>query len=417
MIEISKLSNGMHVITDTVKEVETVSIGVWCKVGARYEPLKITGISHLLEHMSFKGTTSRSARQMAEEIENVGGYMNAYTGLEATAYYFRLLKEDAKLGIDILADILQNSIMDEKELEREKQVVLQEIGRTYDSPDDIIFDYFGSIAYQDQPFGRPVLGTKESVLSITSQNLKDYIYNEYTAGRLVLSVSGNIEHEKVMSFAENAFSKLKVEEKTLPQKAAYSGGVFVDKRAIEQENLLIGFEGVSNQDERAMTQKVLSLILGGGMSSRLFYEIREKRGLVYSIFSFAATYLDTGYLGIYAGTGKEQTKELLSVLKDEIVKFPSTITEEEILRAKNQLKAQFLMKLEKTFSRCERNAKSFLNYGKIQTNEEVLKEIEAVSLADLQNLSYTLFSSKPTLVGVGPNETLPNLEEIAPAFK
>ncbi len=412
MIQISRLSNGLRVVTDTMKEVETVSLGVWCGVGSRFETPEISGISHLLEHMAFKGTTRRTPLQIAEEVENVGGYMNAYTSEEKTAYYVKMLKQDALLGMDIVADILQNSTMNAQELEKEKAVVLQEIGRAYDSPDDIIFDYFGTVAYPEQAVGRPVLGSKETVSAISSEQLKNYMHQEYTAPRLVLSAAGNISHEFVVDMAEKLFANLRTDGGHDAQKAEYVGGEFFQARPIEQVNLLFGLNGVGIHHPLHMSQKILATILGGGMSSRLFQEIREKRGMVYSIFAYARAFQDTGDFMIYAGTGKNEAHDLLSVLSDEMIKAQKGFDKEEIERAKNQLKAQLLMKLESTSARCERNAKQVLDKNKVSSVEESVAQINAVSNESLQEILALLFRSKPTLIGVGPVEKMSGTKQI-----
>ena len=412
MIQVSRLPNGLRVVTDTMKEVETVSLGVWCGVGSRLETPDISGISHLLEHMAFKGTTRRTPLQIAEEVENVGGYMNAYTSEEKTAYYVKMLKQDALLGLDIVADILQNSTMDAQELAKEKSVVLQEIGRAYDSPDDIIFDYFGTVAYPDQAVGRPVLGSKETVSAISSEQLREYMHREYTADRLVLSAAGNVSHEFMVEKAEKMFSKLRTEGGDNIQKAIYHGGEFMEVRPIEQVNLLLGMDGVSLHHPLYMSQKILATILGGGMSSRLFQEIREKRGMVYSIFAYARAFQDAGNFMVYAGTGEEEAHELLYVLADELVKAQDGFSKEEIERAQNQLKAQLLMKLESTSARCERNAKQVLDKNKVSSVEESVAEINAVTNDSLQEVLGILLKSEPTLIGVGPVEKMPHVEQI-----
>lgn len=412
MIQVSRLPNGLRVVTDTMKEVETVSLGVWCGVGSRLETPDISGISHLLEHMAFKGTTRRTPLQIAEEVENVGGYMNAYTSEEKTAYYVKMLKQDVLLGLDIVADILQNSTMDAQELAKEKSVVLQEIGRAYDSPDDIIFDYFGTVAYPDQAVGRPVLGSKETVSAISSEQLREYMHREYTADRLVLSAAGNVSHEFMVEKAEKMFSKLRTEGGDNIQKAIYHGGEFMEVRSIEQVNLLLGMDGVSLHHPLYMSQKILATILGGGMSSRLFQEIREKRGMVYSIFAYARAFQDAGNFMVYAGTGEEEAHELLYVLADELVKAQDGFSKEEIERAQNQLKAQLLMKLESTSARCERNAKQVLDKNKVSSVEESVAEINAVTNDSLQEVLGILLKSEPTLIGVGPVEKMPHVEQI-----
>ena len=402
MLNITKLPSGMTVITDKMEDVDTVSLGFWVSVGSRFEEENINGISHLLEHMAFKGTTSRSAFQIAEAIENVGGIINAYTSHEVTAYYVKVLKQDIGLGLSILTDILQNSTMVDEELTREKEVVIQEIGQTYDTPDDAVFEYYQSVAYPDQPFGRSILGTAEKVRSISRDTLLSYMHDEYTAPRLVVSAAGNIEHDYLVQEIEKLFTSVHLDGGRKMQPAKYVGGDFRQEKAIEQVNLLLGFEGVSYLHQNHIAQNVLATILGGGMSSRLFQEIREKRGLVYSIYSFASSSLDDGAFTIYAGTGETQVAELLPVVCDELLKSTHTLTEDEIERAKAQLRAGLLMKRESTSSRAESNARDMAIYGRVIEKDEVLRDIDAVNKTQLEDLARALFTSTPTLACLGP---------------
>ncbi len=404
MVKEQILSNGIRVVTDEMKDVETVSIGIWVSVGSRFEEPEISGISHLLEHMAFKGTTTRTALQIAQEVENVGGIINAYTSKDVTAYYVKVLKEDASMALSILADIFQNSTMNQDELSREKGVVLQEISQTLDAPDDIIFDYFQETAFPNQPLGRPILGSAQIVQSITSETLLSYMHDEYVAPRTIVSAAGNISHDFLVQQVEKLFSNLSKEGKRVMASAHYEGGEFRQKKDIEQVNVLLGFPGVSYHDKLFYAQTILSTILGGGMSSRLFQEVREKRGLVYSIYSFASSYIDSGLFGIYAGTGEKEVKDLLPVVCDELLKVSSTLTDEEIERAKSQLKAMILMKRESTSARCEGNARNIAIFGRVIPKEETIARIEEVDASLLQKTAHFIFSKKPTLASLGPIE-------------
>lgn len=402
MVDVTKLPSGIAVITDTMKDVDTVSLGFWVSVGSRFEEDNINGISHLLEHMAFKGTTSRSAFQIAEAVENVGGIINAYTSHEVTAYYVKVLKQDVPLGLSILTDILQNSTMVDEELTREKEVVIQEIGQTYDAPDDAVFEYYQSTAYPNQPFGRSILGTAEKVRAVSRDTLLSYMHDEYTASRVVVSAAGNIEHSYLTEQIEKLLTSLHTTGGRVMQPSKYVGGEYRQEKQIEQVNLLLGFEGVSYNHPEHIAQTVLATVLGGGMSSRLFQEIREKRGLVYSIYSFASSCLDSGSFTIFAGTGEKQVAELLPVVCDELLKATHTLTQDEIERAKTQLKAGVLMKRESTSARAEGNARDMAIYGRIIDKDETLAKVDAVSKEQLEKLALSIFTSKPTLASLGP---------------
>lgn len=402
MQNVSTLPNGLRVVTDVMPELETVALGVWVGVGAMYEPAELNGISHLLEHMAFKGTTTRSARKIAEEIEDVGGYINACTSRETTSFYIKVLKEDMPLAVDILADILQNSIFDPEEFAREKTVVLQEISQSTDTPDDIVFDYFQGCAYPDQAAGRPILGTAETVGAVTRETLDAFMKNNYTPSRMVLSASGNIDHDTFARLAEKAFGKLKPAQGRAAEDFVYRGGEFRMEKPIEQVNLVLGFPGVSFYDREYYTAHLLSTLFGGGMSSRLFQEIREKRGLVYSIYSFSSSYTKGGTFGIYAGTGEEEAEELLPAVCDEIRRMRESVLPEELARAKAQLKASVLMTLEHPSARAEQNAGHLLTFGRLLEKEEILGRIADVTVRDLLDLAGRLFSGVPTLTSLGP---------------
>ncbi len=415
--QLSTLKNGLRIVTEKMPELDTVSLGVWVGVGAMFEPKEINGISHLLEHMAFKGTKTRTAKQIAEEIENVGGYINACTSRETTSYYIKVLKEDCVLALDILSDILQNSTFDEEEFAREKTVVLQEISQSIDTPDDIIFDYFQDKAFPNQPMGRPILGTIETVTSITRQTLNDYMKQNYTPKRMVLAASGNLEHEVFVDLAEKYFSSLQENKGLEAQKAVYQGGEYREKKDIEQVNIVLGFEGVSIFDKDYYTAHILSTVFGGGMSSRLFQEIREKRGLVYSIYSFNAASSNGGIFGIYAGTGEKEAKELLSVVCDEILKIKDKgISQEELHRAKAQIKAGVLMALENPTARSEQNAGHLLSFNRLLDKEEILEKIAQVSQDGVQALAKKIFSTKPTLATLGPVDYVLSYDEIKKAL-
>jgi predicted Zn-dependent peptidase len=338
-VRLSQLSNGLRVLTDSMDTVETVSIGIWVDVGTRHEPASVNGVAHLLEHMAFKGTERRSALAIASEIEAVGGHLNAYTSREHTAYYAKVLKQDTGLAVDILADILQHSVFDAAELERERAVILQEIGQAQDTPDDIIFDFFQEKAYPDQPMGRPVLGRAEIVRAIQRDTVARYLKDNYAAPGMLLVAAGNCDHGDLAALAEKQFAGLPRQSQAASDPARYEGGDHRETRDLEQAHIVLGFPGFASSDPDYPAVSVVSAALGGGMSSRLFQEIREKRGLVYSIYSFVQGYSDGGMFGVYAGTGEKEAAELLPVLCEEIAKLKHGFGPEELARARAQLKS------------------------------------------------------------------------------
>ena len=401
-VRVTTLANGFRVATDRMDSVETTSLGVWAGVGTRNEPAEHNGVAHLLEHMAFKGTRRRSARDIVVEIEDVGGFLNAYTGREQTAYFAKVLADDTPLVVDILADILQNSIFDAEELTRERAVVLQEIGQAEDTPDDIIFDHFQEIAFPDQAMGRPVLGRAEIVRDLPRDIVAGYMASRYRAGQMVLAASGQIEHDALVAMAEKLFAGLPGGAVPPSEGARYAGGDGRFARELEQVHLALGFHGVTYTDPDYYVAAVLSQLLGGGMSSRLFQEIREKRGLVYSIHSFTSSYADGGIFGIYAGTGEKEVAELLPVVCDELAKLPDDMTEPEVKRAAAQLRAATLMSREKPSARCEQLASQLLIYGRPITPAEAVARIDAVTIDDLVRLARRLMQSAPTLTTLGP---------------
>ena len=412
-VHVSRLKNGLTVATDAMAGVESATVGVWVAAGARHEPAEVNGIAHLLEHMAFKGTERRSALAIAEEIEAVGGYVNAYTTREHTAYYARVLAGDVPIAVDILADILQHSAFDPAELERERAVILQEIGQAEDTPDDIIFDHFQEIAFPDQAMGRPVLGRAEIVRELPRETVAGYMASRYRAGQMVLAASGQIDHDALVAMAEKLFSGLPGGAVPPSEGARYAGGDGRFARELEQVHLALGFHGVTYSDPDYYAAAVLSQLLGGGMSSRLFQEIREKRGLVYSIHSFTSSYADGGIFGIYAGTGEKEVAELMPVVCDELAKLPGDMSAQEVKRAAAQLRAATLMSREKPSARCEQLASQLLIYGRPIPPAEAVARIDAVTIDDLARLARRLTQSAPTLTALGPIGQVMEYEALA----
>ncbi|PPR19073.1 MAG: putative zinc protease [Alphaproteobacteria bacterium MarineAlpha9_Bin7] len=411
--KVTTLDNGLRVISEEIPYLETASVGVWVDAGARCEQPETNGISHLLEHMAFKGTQIRSARDIAEEIEAVGGHLNAYTSREQTAYFAKVLKEDTPLALDILADILQNPAFDKDELEREQTVVVQEIGQAHDTPDDIIFDYFQDIAFPDQPLGRPVLGTSENVQSFTRDNLSAYMDQHYTPGRMVVSAAGNVDHDQLVELTNKTFLRSTSTVDNSNEEANYVGGHFYQSRDLEQVHLLIGFNGLAYKDQDYYALQVFSTLLGGGMSSRLFQKVREERGLAYSIYSFSTSYVDSGLFGIYAGTSAESTCELIETVCNELLDVVENIGATETARARAQLKSGLLMSLESTSARSEQLARQLLLFGRPISNAEVIEKIESADPPKLSAVAERIFKNgAPTIAALGPTSNMPDYKAV-----
>ncbi len=412
-VRITTLPNGLRVATDTMPGLESATVGIWTSCGARNETEAENGVAHLLEHMLFKGTKRRTAQAIAEEIEAVGGQINAYTARENTAYYARVLKEDVALAVDIVADLLQHSLFDDTELARERSVVLQEIGQANDTPDDIIFDHFQSAAFPDQPMGRPVLGTPLTVSDMSRSSLTGYLAAHYVPAELVLAAAGAVDHDRLVDQALAAFDALPAAKPPEFQAIAYEGGDFREEQDLEQLHFLLGFQGAAIGHADYYPQSVLSTVLGGGMSSRLFQEVREKRGLVYSIYTFASAYRDGGVFGVYAGTGDDKIGELVPVVCGELREIAEKVTEAEISRARAQIKASLLMSLESTMSRAEQLGQHLLLFGRPVSVREIIARIDEVDIASVRRAAAGLFATKPTVAALGPVAGLESFDQIA----
>jgi predicted Zn-dependent peptidase len=412
-VRLTRLPNGLTVVTETIPRVETVSIGAYVGAGTRNETPEENGVSHFLEHMAFKGTAKRDAAAIAREIEAVGGHLNAYTAREQTAYYCKVLKEDLPLAADIIGDILTHSTFTPEELERERGVILQEIGQANDTPDDIVFDHFQATAFPDQPMGRPVLGTEETIKAMPREALVDYMRRHYGPERMVVAAAGALEHEAVVDLVCTHFADLPQAVPPPPEAARYAGGEFREDRDLDQVHIALGFPGVAYGHPLYYPTQLLSTLLGGGMASRLFQEIREKRGLVYSIYSFASPFRDSGMFAIYAGTGEEEAKELMPVTLEELRKVQRDVMAEELARAKAQLRASLLMSLESTGSRTEQLARQLQVYGRVIPVEETKAKIAAVTIEQVQEAAAFAFRGAPTLAAMGPGGKVPNVGAIA----
>ena len=415
--EVTTLTNGLRVVSADIPGLETAAVGVWVDAGARCENAANNGIAHLLEHMAFKGTRRRTALAIAEEIEAVGGHLNAYTSREQTAYIARVLKEHVPLAIDILADILQHSTMPGDELERERDVVIQEIAQVHDTPDDVVFDLFQETAYPDQPIGRSILGTAASVGTLSRDALAAYMSEYYCAERMVVAAAGRVDHGEIVAKAEQAFDAVAHRSRSTVEPAAYGGGDRRSERDLEQVHLVMGFHGVSYSDRDFYALQVLATALGGGMSSRLFQEVREKRGLAYSVFSFASSYTDGGLFGIYAGAGESHLGELVPVICDEVAKSADGMTVDELDRARAQLKASLLMSIESPSALCEQLGRQMIIFGKPIPTSEIIERIDAVDAARLGHTARrVLGGGPPTVTALGPVSAMESYDQIAARF-
>jgi len=417
-VNLTRLDNGIRVVTHAMPHLQTASVGVWVHAGARHETEQQHGIAHLLEHMAFKGTARRNARAIAEEIEAVGGDLNAATSLESTAYFARTMKDDLPLALDILADILQNPAFDARELEREQTVIVQEIGAARDTPDDLVFEQAQAAAFPDQPVGRSILGTPETVSGFSKSNLADYLGTYYRPEALVISATGAVDHQDIEARAADLFGGLSGAVAPTPAAATYVGGEARTTRELEQTHLVLEFEGVSYLDDDAYTSRVLASALGGGMSSRLFQEVREARGLCYSIFAFASSFRDSGVFGVYAATSPDLVGELVEVTAGEMARFAQTVSEAEIARAKAQLKTGLLMSLESSTARAEQIGRQVLVFGRVLEIDELLAKVDAIDVAAVRTLAAKLFGgSELTLSAVGDLSKLEKREQMAEKFK
>ncbi|RDE10623.1 M16 family metallopeptidase [Pelagibacterium lacus] len=411
------LDNGMTIITDAMPHLESAALGVWVKSGSRSETQQQHGVSHLLEHMAFKGTTTRSAREIAETIESVGGDINAATSIEHTGYFARVLKDDVGLAGDILADILQNSVFDENELAREQRVICQEIGATHDNPDDHVFDLFQEAAFPGQPIGRTILGTEESVRTFDAQAIRDYMDAHYVGDQMVMSAAGNVDHDQLVDLAQDRFHDLKPSGAPVPERARYTGGEFREVSDHEQAHIVLGLEGRAYNTDGFYAAQILSTVLGGGMSSRLFQEVRERRGLCYSVYAFHWAFADSGVFGVAASTGAEDVGELVPVILDELHRATRDITDAEVSRVRAQIRAGLLMSLESPSARAGQLARQQVLWGRPIPLQETVERINRIDAERVKHVAGQLFSdTRPAVASIGPVAGMPEYDRIAGAF-
>lgn len=408
----SVLPGGLRIATETVPSVRSVTIGVWVGVGSRDEPSLQVGSTHFLEHLLFKGTRRRSALDLAAAMDAVGGEMNAFTAKEYTCYYARVLDSDLPLALDLLSDMVTSSVLDSAEVESERGVILEEIAMHDDDPGDAVHDHFATAFFGDEPLGRPIQGTAASINPLTRDEIADYYGRRYRPENIVVAMAGNLDHEAVVGLVKDAFGRADalgdaVMRPSPPRiggrKVPAHRSVRVTHRDTEQANLILGTAGVQRTDERRFTLGVLNAALGGGMSSRLFQEIRERRGLAYAVFSYTAQYADTGIIGVYAGCLPAKIDEVMQICRGELHEIAGHgITEEELVRGKGQLRGSFVLGLEDTGSRMSRIAKGELVYDTLLSVDDILARIEAVTLDDVRHMAREMFSQPQTLAVIGP---------------
>ena len=408
------LGNGLRVVTEEMSHLESAAVGIYVRAGSRDERPDQHGIAHLLEHMAFKGTATRSARDIAEAIENVGGEVNAATSTETTAYYARVLRADVPLAIELLADIINDAKLDAGELEREQHVIVQEIGAAADTPDDLVFDRFQEAAFADQALGRTILGTRESVEAFRPADIRRYLATHYRAPNMVLSAAGAVDHDTVVAQAERLFAGLAGGEHPLPERGIYTGGETRETKDLQEAQVLIGFEGRPTHARDFYASQLLAMVLGGGMSSRLFQEVREDRGLCYAIYAFHWGFADTGLFGVHAATGEEDIEALLPVMLDEMTKLAEGVTEAEVDRARAQVGASLLMSSESPAARAGQLARQLLLFGRVVPSSELMDRLRAITPARLADLAGRTFSGSPTTIAaLGPVDRLMASDEIA----
>ncbi len=412
MSQLSTLPNGLRVVTEHMPGLQSAAVGLWVLAGGRHEREEQNGIAHFLEHMAFKGTTRRSALRIAEEIEDVGGYINAYTSKETTAYYARVLTADVGLALDVIADIVLNPAFHAADVETERHVILQEIGQALDTPDDIVFDWLQEAAYPAQPFGRTILGPAERVEGFSADDFRRFVAERYGPDQMILSAAGGVDHDALVRQAESLFGQLKPLGASAMEAARFDGRERREVKDLEQVHFALALEAPGYRDARVHAAQVYAMAIGGGMSSRLFQKIREERGLCYSIFAQAGAYEDTGSITIYAGTSREEVGDLTRLTVEELKRSAEDMTEAEVARARAQLKAGMLMGLESPSSRAERLARMVAIWGRVPEVAEAVEKIDAVTTADVRLYAGSLSAGGSALALYGPVKKAPGLAAI-----
>jgi predicted Zn-dependent peptidase len=411
-VKLTTLSNGLRIVTEDMPGLKSASAGVWVTAGGRHERPEQNGIAHFLEHMAFKGTERRSALQIAEEIEDVGGYINAYTSREMTAYYARVLKDDVGMALDVIGDIVLNPAFDKADIETERHVILQEIGQALDTPDDIVFDWLQEVSYPDQSFGRTILGPQERVSAFTRSDLQGFVAERYAPGQMILAAAGGVDHDAIVAQAEGIFGGLKARPALGFEAARFAGTERREVKDLEQVHFAMAFDGPGYRHPDVHVAQIYATAMGGGMSSRLFQKIREERGLCYSIFAQAGASEDAGQITLYAGTSADEISDLMGLTMDEMKRAAEDMSDAEVARARAQMKAGMLMGLESASSRAERIARMLAIYGRVLDVDEVVAKIDAVTTADVRRFAGALTEAGSALALYGPAGAAPDLDTI-----
>lgn len=410
--ELTTLANGFRIVTEHMPGLESASIGIWVTAGGRHERIEQNGIAHFLEHMAFKGTTTRSPLEIAEVLEDVGGYLNAYTSREVTAYYARVLRQDVALAFDVISDILLNPVFDAREIEVERGVILQEIGQALDTPDDVIFDWLQEAAFPEQAMGRTILGPAERVSGFDRADLAGFVNEHYGPDRMILAAAGAVDHDALVRLAEARFGHLEKRPRLPLEPAGFVGGQKRELKQLEQVHFTLGLEGPDYRDDAIYTAQIYANAIGGGMSSRLFQEVREKRGLCYSIYAQAGAYSDSGMLTIYAGTSGEEIAPLMGLTADEMRRAADDMGQAEVERARAQMKAGLLMGLESASSRAERMARQVAIWDRVIPLSETVEKIDAVQLQDVSRFAEDVLGASAAMALYGPTDHALSLEEM-----
>ena len=409
-LQTTTFSNGFRIVTERMEGLASATLGIWIAAGGRHERFEQNGVAHFLEHMAFKGTERRDARAIAEAIEDVGGYLNAYTSREATAFYARVLQPDVPLALDVVADIVLNPLFDTREVEVERGVILQEIGQALDTPDDIVFDWLQEAAYPGQPLGRSILGPSERIEAFTRADLGRFVAERYAPDQMILSAAGAVDHDAIVAQAERLFGHLSARPVAAPEPAQFRGGERREFRPLEQVHFTLAIEAPGYRDDDFYVAQIHASLLGGGMSSRLFQEIRERRGLCYTVFAQTGAYCDSGHLTIYAGTGEGQIADLTRLTLDEIKRSADDLTEAEVARARAQMKAGLLIGLESPSQRAERAAHMLAVWGRVPPLSETVARIDAATLDDVRRLAEGMCGRPLALALYGPAQSAPDLD-------
>ena len=416
-VETVTLPSGLAVVTDASAHVRTAAVGVFVAAGSRNERAAEHGLSHLLEHMAFKGTLRRSARYIAEAIEDVGGDINAETGVERTGYFARVMGTDVALALDVIGDILTDSLFDPAELEREKNVIVQEIGAVEDTPDDHIFDLLTAAAWPDQAIGRPILGTRDRVNGFDREAIDAYLRRHYGHASIVVAAAGAVDHAEVASLALSRLGGLSAAPSEAPAPAVYRGGEARLRRKLEQTHVTVAFEGRAIGAPDHVAAHVFASAAGGGMSSRLFQEVREKRGLAYSIYAYHWDYADTGLFGFYAGSADRDAAEVTRAALDCLAEATRTLDDREVGRAKAQMKVSLLAALESPGARAQQIARQMQIHGRALTLDEMIERVDAVSTDAVRNAGAAMLRSTPTVAAIGAAAKVPGRDKVAEALR